>query len=267
MIRSGKRSVLGVQVDVIDYEGAVELILEAARHRKPLSATALAVHGLMLGVLNEEQRYRLNSLNLVLPDGQPVRWALNWLYGARLADRVYGPNLTLTICENSEREGLPVYFYGSTPEVLRRLKESLLRSFPRLILAGTSSSRFRRLTPEEKQEVVRNIRASGASIVFVGLGCPRQEVWAYEFRDALPGPVVAVGAALPFIAGTIRQAPGWMQARGLEWLFRLRTEPWRLWKRYLLLNPAFLALLLLQASGILRFRCGGKVPARELFYG
>lgn len=267
MIRRGKRNVLGIQVDVIDYEGAVELILEAARNRQPLSATAIAVHGLMLGVLGKEQRYRLNSLNLVVPDGQPVRWALNWLYEVGLMERVYGPNLTLAVCEQAEREALSVYFYGSTPEVLLRLKENLFRLFPRLVLAGTSGSKFRRLTIEEKEQVVADIRKSGASIVFVGLGCPRQEVWAYEFRDALPGPVIAVGAALPFIAGTVPQAPSWMQARGLEWLFRLWTEPKRLWKRYLLLNPAFLVLLLLQATGIVRFSAGGKAPSQELLYG
>jgi N-acetylglucosaminyldiphosphoundecaprenol N-acetyl-beta-D-mannosaminyltransferase len=267
MIRSGKRSVLGVQVDVVDYDGAVESILEAARDGRSLSVTALAVHGLMLGVLDQEQRYRLNSLNLAVPDGQPVRWALNWLYRVGLKDRVYGPTLTLAVCEKAEREGLPVYFYGATPEILLRLKENLLRAFPRLIFAGTSSSKFRRLTLGEKKQVVTNIRKSGASMVFVGLGCPRQEVWAYEFRDTLSCPVIAVGAALPFLAGTVPQAPEWMQARGLEWLFRLRTEPGRLWKRYLLLNPIFLALLLLQVSGILRFRSGGKVPTQELLYG
>jgi len=267
VIRTGKRSVLGIQVDVVDYEGAVELILQAARAGRPLSVTALAVHGLMLGVLDQEQRHRLNSLDLIVPDGQPVRWALNWLYRVGLSDRVYGPNLTLAVCERLEREGLAVYFYGSTPEVLTRLKEKLLRLFPRLILAGTSSSKFRRLTFDEKQQLVKDIRDSRAAIVFVGLGCPRQEVWAYELRDALPGPVVAVGAAFPFIAGTVPQAPGWMQARGLEWVFRLGTEPRRLWKRYLLFNPAFLGLLLLQALGIIRLPSDGKAPTRDLLCG
>jgi len=267
MIRSGKRSVLGIQVDMIDYDGAVQSILQGARNHEPLSVSALAVHGLMLGVFDREQRYRLNSLNLLVPDGQPIRWALNWLHGSGLTDRVYGPNLTLAVCRRAEEEQLPVYFYGATPEILALLTKNLLRMFPRLILAGTRSSKFRKLTSEEKEEIVADIRGTGTSIVFVGLGCPRQEVWAYEFRDALCCPVIAVGAALPFIAGTIAQAPTWMQDRGLEWLFRLRTEPRRLWRRYLLLNPAFLALLLLQAIGVIRFSNAGKMPAQELLYG
>jgi exopolysaccharide biosynthesis WecB/TagA/CpsF family protein len=180
---------------------------------------------------------------------------------------VYGPNLALAVCERAEEEGLSVYFYGSTPEILSQLKRNLLRRFPRLVFAGMDSSKFRRLTPQEKKQVIINIRQSGASIVFVGLGCPRQEVWAYEFRDLLSVPILAVGAAFPFLAGTLPQAPKWMQDHGLEWLFRLWTEPLRLWSRYLLLNPTYLFLLLLQALGILRFRNGGRPPSQELLFG
>ena len=267
MIRAGKRNVLGVLVDGVDYDAAVELIVEAARCRRRFSVTALAVHGLMTGVFDEEQRYRLNCFDLVVPDGQPVRWALNWFYGAGLRDRVYGPNLTLAVCERAEKEGLSVYFYGSTTEILSQLKRSLLRRFPRLVFAGMDSSKFRRLTPQEKGQVINNISQSGASIVFVGLGCPRQEVWAYAFRDLLSVPILAVGAAFPFLAGTLPQAPKWMQDSGLEWLFRLWTEPLRLWSRYLLLNPTYLFLLLLQALRILRFRNGGRPPSQELLFG
>lgn len=267
MIHAGKRAVLGVHVDVVDYEGAVEAIVEAARGKKPFSVTALAVHGLMTGVLDEEQRYRLNSFDLAVPDGQPVRWALNWLHSAGLQDRVYGPKLTLALCRRAEQEGLSVYFYGSTMEVLPRMKENLALRFPRLVIAGMTCSKFRRLTPSEKEDIAARIRESGASIVFVGLGCPRQEVWAYEFRNALSMPILSVGAAFPFIAGTLSQAPDRMQKCGLEWLFRLRTEPLRLWKRYLILNPLYLLLLLLQALRIRDFRDGGKEPVAELLLG
>lgn len=267
MIHSGKRAVLGVQVDVVDYEGAVEAITEAAESRRPFAVTALAVHGLMTGVLDEEQRYRLNCFDLAVPDGQAVRWALNWLHSAGLQDRVYGPKLTLEVCRRAEQKGLAVYFYGSTPEVLSLMRENLIRKFPRLRIGGMTCSKFRRLTADEKEDVTAEIQGSGACIVFVGLGCPRQEVWAYEFRDALRIPILSVGAAFPFIAGTLSQAPQWMQNRGLEWLFRLRTEPLRLWRRYLVLNPLYLLLLLIQAFKIHDFRDRGKEPVTEILFG
>ena len=267
MIQDGKRNVLGVSVDVTDYEAAVESIFQAARAKKPYTVTALAVHGLMTGVLNNEQRFRLNSLDLVVPDGQPVRWALNWIHKAALQNRVYGPNLTLEVCKRAEQEGLSVFFFGGTPEILQRLRQNLLLRFPRLQVAGTISSKFRSLTAPEKKHLVDQIRNSGASIVFVGLGCPRQEIWAYEFQEFISCPLLAVGAAFPFLAGTLKQAPRWMQERGLEWLFRFSVEPFRLWKRYLLLNPQFLILLSLQRLGIAHFGDRGKIPSEHVLPG
>jgi N-acetylglucosaminyldiphosphoundecaprenol N-acetyl-beta-D-mannosaminyltransferase len=267
VIRSGKKNVLGVAIDVTDYEAAVEDILDAARGRKPFGVTALAVHGLMTGVLDDEQRFRLNALDLVVPDGQPVRWALNWIHKAGLRKRVYGPNLTLEVCKRAEQEGVGVYFYGSTPEILERLQKNLLVRFPRLHVAGTMSSKFRCLTLEEKGQVVEEIGRSGASIVLVGLGCPRQEVWVYEFRECLSCPLLAVGAAFPFLAGSLKQAPQWMQEHGLEWLYRLSREPLRLWKRYLWLNPQFLALLMLQRLGVVNFGDRGRFPSARVIPG
>lgn len=267
MMREGKRNVLGILVDIIDYDSAVDAIVSAAQQKAPFAVTALAVHGLMIGVLDREHQYRLNCFDLVVPDGQPVRWALNWLHGASLRDRVYGPKLMLAVCRRAEREGLPVFLYGSTQEVLLRTKENLLQQFPRLSIAGTTSSRFGHLTPAEKEALVASIRGCGASIVFVALGCPRQEIWAYEYRACLSLPVIAVGAAFPFIAGTVAQAPPWMQKRGLEWLFRLGTEPLRLWRRYLILNPMYLLLLSVQLLGLHDFSCSGRIPKKDLSYG
>jgi N-acetylglucosaminyldiphosphoundecaprenol N-acetyl-beta-D-mannosaminyltransferase len=267
MIRNGKRNVLGVAIDVTDYEAAVEDILQAARGRKPFGVTALAVHGLMTGVLDDEQRFRLNALDMVVPDGQPVRWALNWIYGAGLRERVYGPNLTLEVCKRAEQEGLSVFFYGGTAEILGQLERNLVKRFPRLRVAGTMSSKFRRLAPPEMDRVVEEIRSSGASIVFVGLGCPRQEIWAYEFRASIRCPLLAVGAAFPFLAGTLKQAPVWMQDRGLEWLYRLLAEPLRLWKRYLFLNPHFLVLLIFQRLGLANFGDRGRIPSGRVLPG
>jgi exopolysaccharide biosynthesis WecB/TagA/CpsF family protein len=207
----------------------------------------------MTGHQDADQRFRLNHFDLVVPDGQPVRWALNLLHGTGLEDRVYGPNLMLRICAAAARDDLPIYLYGSKPEVLAALTRNLQAKFPALRIAGAEPSRFRKLTESEKAETVARIRASGARIVFAGLGCPRQEVWAYEYRDQLSMPVIAVGAAFDFHAGNLAQAPAWMQKRGLEWLFRLRTEPRRLWRRYLILNPWYASLLVMQWSRMRKF--------------
>jgi N-acetylglucosaminyldiphosphoundecaprenol N-acetyl-beta-D-mannosaminyltransferase len=264
----GKRNVLGVLVDAVDYEGAVERIVTAAKEGRGYSVSALAVHGVMTGVLDPEQRYRLNHLDMATPDGQPVRWALNLLHGARLRDRVYGPTLMLGLCRAAAEKGLPIYLYGSSQEVLDRLEPALGERVSGLAVAGAEPSKFRRTTAEEKAEIVDRIRRSGARMVFVGLGCPRQETFAYEYRDALRMPVVAVGAAFDFHAGLLPEAPPAMQRAGLQWLHRLIQEPGRLWKRYLTLNPAYLGLLGLQALGIWRPDPGtARRPGREVLTG
>jgi N-acetylglucosaminyldiphosphoundecaprenol N-acetyl-beta-D-mannosaminyltransferase len=267
MIRLGKRNILGVLIDVIDYESAVDVIMEAARRQEALAVSALAVHGVMTGVLDSEHRYRLNHLDLVVPDGQPVRWALNTIHGAGLSDRVYGPVLTLRVCQRAAAEAVPIYLYGSTQRVLEALQRALQKGFPGIRIAGAEPSRFRKLTRSEKNELVDRIQNSGAGMILVGLGCPRQEVWAYEYACLLKMPILAVGAAFDFIAGNLRQAPRWMQDRGLEWLFRLWMEPLRLWRRYLYLNPAYLSLLSLQLIGLYRPNPAGCKPSNELSYG
>jgi N-acetylglucosaminyldiphosphoundecaprenol N-acetyl-beta-D-mannosaminyltransferase len=267
MLNKGKRNIIGILIDAVDYETATEFILSAAREKRAAAVSAVAVHGLMTGVLNREQKFRLNHFDLLVPDGQPVRWAINGLHRAGLPDRVYGPNLMLELCARAAVERLPIYFYGSTPDVLCSLKQSLEKRFPGILIAGMESSKFRRLVPEEKPIIAAGIRDSGASIVFVGLGCPRQEVFAYEFRDILLMPVVAVGAAFPFLAGEIAQAPRWMQDAGLEWLFRLASEPRRLWRRYFLLNPMYMFLVMMQGLGLSSFSTSGQAPSDELRHG
>src|SRR5690242_12524218 len=175
MIDQGKRNVLGVQVDAVDYAAAVDKILTAAREQRPLAVTALAVHGVMTGVQDRAHGARLNAFDLVTPDGQPVRWALNNLYGAGLTDRVYGPDLTLKVLASCADEGLPVYLYGSTVDTLDRLVPALTARLPGLKVAGAEPSKFRPLAPGEDRELAERIAASGARVVLVGLGCPRQE--------------------------------------------------------------------------------------------
>ncbi len=260
MVNNGKRNILGINVSVIDYEGAVAAIVKAAEDLKPLKVSALAVHGVMTGALDRVHRYRLNSFDLVTPDGQPVRWALNLLHGAGLRDRVRGPDLTLKVCEEAARRGLPVYLYGSRNEVLEKFKALLMRKYPDLRIAGSRPSLFRRSTDAEKKTIAEEIRNSGARIVLVGLGCPRQEVWVYEYATLLPLPALAVGAAFDFHAGFLSEAPRAMGDHGLEWLYRLVQEPRRLWRRYILLNPAFLAMLFAQFAQLRSFADPGVKP-------
>jgi N-acetylglucosaminyldiphosphoundecaprenol N-acetyl-beta-D-mannosaminyltransferase len=144
MIDLGKKNILGVLVNVIDYEAATGKIVAAAKSQQNLTATALAVHGVMTRVLDPVQRYRLNQFDLATPYGQPVRWALAWLHKAKLADRVYGPTLMLKICEKAQQEALPIFLYGSRPVVIESLEKNLFSRFPRLVIAGKEPSRFRR---------------------------------------------------------------------------------------------------------------------------
>jgi N-acetylglucosaminyldiphosphoundecaprenol N-acetyl-beta-D-mannosaminyltransferase len=253
VINRGRYSILGINVHAVDYEFAINAIVAAAEKRSPYSVSALAVHGVMTGVFDPIHARRLNGLDLVVPDGQPVRWALRWLHNKRLPDRVYGPNLTLRVAEAFADRGLSVYLYGSTAETLNKFDENLGKRFPNLRVAGMEPSKFRRLTVDERNALANRIKASNANAVFLGLGCPRQETWAYEYRDLLNIPILAVGAAFDFHAGVLPQAPQRIQDFGLEWLYRLVQEPRRLWRRYIILNPLYMGNVLLQYLGLKQF--------------
>ncbi|MEM8687025.1 MAG: WecB/TagA/CpsF family glycosyltransferase [Pseudomonadota bacterium] len=267
MLDFGKHKVAEVNISAVDYEAACAKVVEAAETKSALSVSALAVHGVMTGVLDTQHAERLNALDLVVPDGQPVRWALRLVHGIALPDRVYGPELTLRICARAEANALPVYFYGSKPAVLEKLRAQLGERFPKLKIAGMEPSKFRQLSAEENTEAVQRIKQSGAQIVFVGLGCPRQEVWAYENAPDLSLPVLAVGAAFDFHAGLLSQAPPWMQAKGLEWLYRLIMEPTRLWHRYLVLNPLFCWEIAKQMLGLKKGDGRAAQQPAKMYYG
>jgi N-acetylglucosaminyldiphosphoundecaprenol N-acetyl-beta-D-mannosaminyltransferase len=263
MIDKGKWPVLGVNVDAVDYEVAVERTVAAAKQKKSFIVTALPVHGIMTGVRDARHRYRLNRFDLLVPDGQPVRWALNLLFRTRLRDRVYGPNLMLRLCERLAREGLPIFLFGSRTETLEKLRANLIGRYPTLIVSGTRQGEYRRVTPTERAEIADQIKSSGAALTFVGLGCPRQEIWAYENSSDLKMPLVCVGAAFDFHAGTAVQASEPLQAAGLEWAFRLFKEPKRLWRRYLFLNPLYIAMIAAQAAGITDFVKESNPPTED----
>jgi N-acetylglucosaminyldiphosphoundecaprenol N-acetyl-beta-D-mannosaminyltransferase len=268
LIDLGKRTVLGVAVDITDYESAVDRIVDAAKKKKPFAVTALPVHGIMTGALDSQHRYRLNTFDLLVPDGQPVRWALNLIHGVGLRERVYGPTLMLSLCERLAEEGLPIYLFGSRQETIDLLSERLRQRFPSLRIAGSQPGRFKVMSQNERDEIVRAISESGAAVVFVGLGCPRQEIWAYENRAAVSVPAVCVGAAFDFHAGTVAQAPPSLQRVGLEWAYRFAHEPKRLWRRYMLLNPMYVGMVAAQATGAIDFDSRpANPPLRDLNYG
>lgn len=242
--------VLGVTIAGTSLQSAVGAVIYAAKNRQSMAVSALAVHGLMEAVKDPEFQYRLNELDLVLPDGQPVRWALGWLSGVRIPDRVPGPDLMFEVCRSAAREGLGIFLYGSTADTLSRLGSELLRQIPDLRIDGVQPSRFRAATEVEREADRARIATSGASVVFVGLGCPRQEIWIYENHRELAMPVLAVGAAFDYHAGLLKRSPKWMGRAGLEWLYRLAQEPKRLFGRYARFNTRFVISLTLHKLGI-----------------
>lgn len=229
---------------ITDYLRASETIISKARIRKSYGVSALAVHGLIETVRDNSFRTLVNKLDMVVPDGQPIRWALNSFYKAGLEDRVTGPILTKYVLARASEEKLSVYLYGSTPETLEKFVAFININYPGVSIAGIHPDRFREATPEEDQADIEKINASGANIVLVGRGCPRQEKWVANHLGKVNAVMMAVGAAFDFHAGNISQAPAWMQQAGMEWFYRLIQEPRKLWKRYLTTNPYFIFLFL-----------------------
>lgn len=224
----------------VDYDSASDIIIDHAKRRNSFGVSALAVHGLMESVDNQSLGDKINLIDLIVPDGQPVRWALNSFYKLGMKDRVYGPELTLWVLEKADKLGLKVYLYGSTATTLEKLQAFVERSYPRVDICGVHVDRFREATPEEDVEDILKINNSGAHIVLVGRGCPRQELWVANHKGKVNAAMMAVGAAFDFHAGLLKQAPDWMQRNGLEWLFRLIQEPKRLFKRYFITNSLFI---------------------------
>ena len=238
-----KVELFGVRLTPTCYEEAVEAVMRAARWRRGGAVDLMPVHGLVTASRDPAYRRRINRFDIVAPDGQPVRWALNLFHNTGLPDRCYGPELMLRLCDAAAREGVAVYLYGGTPDVVAALKDKLACRFPALRVVGAESPPFRPLTESEDRAAVARINSSGAGILFLGTGCPKQEIFASEHRDRIKAVQVCVGAAFDFHAGKKRMAPAWMQKRGLEWLFRLGQEPGRLWRRYLVTNTIFSLLV------------------------
>jgi N-acetylglucosaminyldiphosphoundecaprenol N-acetyl-beta-D-mannosaminyltransferase len=260
-ISLASRKVLGMRVDGTSYEDASRRVLRWARERRSAYVCVATVHMVMEAFDSGAFQRMVNGADLVTPDGMPLVWALKRL-GVRGASRVYGPELMPHVVERAAQEGVPIGLYGGTPESLETFLQVLMARYPEIKVVCRIAPPFRPLTPEEDEAVTREIVASGVRILFVGIGCPKQERWMFEHKDRIPAVMLGVGAAFDFHTGRVRQAPRWMQAAGLEWVFRLMMEPRRLWKRYAKNNPRFVGLFLMQLLGSRRF--AGEVGSGEL---
>ncbi len=239
-----KKNLFGVDYAIIDYDKASNFIIKMGKRHNSVAVSALAVHGLVTSVLDQELYEKIKKIHLIVPDGQPIKWALNYFYKVGLKDRVYGPELMLHVLKKASIEKLNVFLYGSTEDTLNKLKGFIFKEFSGVNICGMHIDRFRDSTLKEDLEDIKKINNSNANIVLVGRGCPRQEIWVSDHIDKINAPMLAIGAAFDFHAGKVKQAPRFMQDYGLEWLFRLIQEPGRLWKRYLVTNTYFILLVI-----------------------
>jgi len=241
----GARYVLGMRVDATSYGEATDLIVRWAQRGESRTVIEVPVNAVMESYDHPDFQKVINRADLVTPGGMPIVWTLR-LLGVKGQPRVYGPELTLHVCAAAARLRIPVGFYGGSEQALALMQKRLVEQYPGLTIVYACSPPFRLLSPAEEEKVAAEIRQSGCRILFVGLGCPKQERWMERHRDILPAVMLGVGAAFDFISGQKRQAFPWMQAMGLEWLFRWATEPRRLFFRYAYHNPRFVVLTAVQ---------------------
>jgi len=241
--------VLGTRIVSTDYVTATHTIQLWANERISRYICVANVHMLMEAWDDPVFNDIVNLADMVTPDGMPLVWMLR-LKGRNNQQRVYGPTLMLHVLEMAARENIPVGFYGGEPSTLDLLVKRMRAKYPGLTVAYVFGPPFRELSPDEDMEIVSSIRKSEARILLVGLGCPKQERWMAKHRGKIPAVMVGVGAAFNIHAGIRSQAPMWMQKAGLEWLYRFFQEPGRLWKRYLVQNPRFVALALAELLNI-----------------
>ncbi len=253
-------TILGTSIASLTYDEAVTAIIDKAAQDAPAHAYVCAVNVHTTSIARRDPSFRavLNGAMLALPDGKPLIWAHRFLGGRALSERVYGPTLMLKACEAAAERGLPVYLYGGAADVPEKLAAVLSGHYPKLRIVGAVSPPFRKNIAEDAALNVEidAINASGAKIVFVALGAPKQERFMAQYAARIRPLQIGVGAAFDFHAGRVSQAPAWMQDAGLEWFFRFCAEPRRLWRRYLFYNPYFVARLFLQRLGL-------DAPSRE----
>lgn len=246
-------SILGVSVAQVTYADATARILAwAGQKGSTRTVVAANTHVATEAVLNPEYNAAISDADMVVPDGMPLVWASR-LLGGTIRDRCYGPTLMERTLDESQATGHSHFLYGATDHTLEQAQSSIATRWPETHLAGYMAAPFGELDDSAEMANVARINAVGPDILWIGLGCPKQELWMKRYRQHLQVPVVlSVGAAFDFIAGLKPQAPLWMQKAGLEWLFRLVTEPRRLWRRYFFRNPYFVWQFMLQ---YFRSRC------------
>lgn len=253
--RIPRANILGVGVSAVNMPQALDIIerwMADKARRSGRYVCCSNTHSIMACQTDPALRAIHNRAGLVTPDGMPLVW-LSRRAGFAQVERVYGPDLLLALCERTAGSGARHFFYGGAPGVAEKLAENLRRRFPGLHVAGIIVPPFRPLSEAEDAHIVTEIEASGADVVWVGLGMPKQERWMADHAERLRAVLIGVGAAFDFHAGVKRQAPLWMQQRGLEWLFRLLTEPRRLWRRYFSTIPPFIVLALIQRLGFRQY--------------
>jgi N-acetylglucosaminyldiphosphoundecaprenol N-acetyl-beta-D-mannosaminyltransferase len=250
----GRFSVLGVAFNALQIPDVILQMRHWIARREACRYIAVTgMHGITEARHKMEFRQALADADLVVADGTPVVWIARFR-GHHLRRRVYGPELMLRFCQEAVSAGCRHYLLGGASGVPEELAQSLEKSCPGIIIVGAHSPSFRPSTEEEDASVIENINLAAADVLWVGLGTPKQETWMREHRDKLRVPVmIGVGAAFDFLSHRKRQAPVWMQERGLEWLFRLLQEPQRLWKRYLVGGFEFVVLVALELLGLRRF--------------
>ena len=235
--------ILGVDIDAVTWPETLARITAWAVQRESRSIAVCNVHSVVTARWDPHFGQAITQADMAVPDGMPLAWFMR-TRGAAGQPRINGPDLMLRLCAWAEAHGESVFLYGTTPATLHRLKAKLRERYPALRIAGTIAPPFRPLTAEEDAEVAARINASGAGLVFVALGCPKQEKWAHDHRGEINAVMIGVGVAFDYYAGNVRRAPHWMQRSGLEWAYRLVTEPRRLWRRYLVTNAVFITRML-----------------------
>lgn len=243
-----RQLVLSSQIDRMSWDAALARLLDWGRRHERRYVCLCNVHSAVTAAYDATFESIVNNADMAAPDGAPVAWAVRHFSGVA-QERINGPDLMWRALAAAEQAGMSVYFYGGSAATLAALQAAATRRFPRLLLAGAMSPPFRQPTPEEDLEHIARINDSGADLVFVGLGCPKQERWMASHCGRVAAPLVGVGAAFDYHAGTLKRAPLWWQRHGLEWLYRLGMEPRRLARRYLVGNTLFVLRLLRQMAG------------------
>jgi N-acetylglucosaminyldiphosphoundecaprenol N-acetyl-beta-D-mannosaminyltransferase len=259
---NAKAVVLGSTVDPLSWDAALQRLHVWSQCSQSRYVCICNVHTIVTASLVSGFSAAINDADMTLPGGMPVAWYMR-MVGVRKQERIDASELMWRLCEDAAASTQAVFFFGSSPRVLRRLSVYLQRRLPRLRIAGTYSPPYRRLTVEEDERLVAELNASGARLVFVALGCPKQELWMAEHRGRIRAVMIGVGAAFDYYAGTVKRAPLWMQEVGLEWAFRLAQEPQRLWRRYLVAISMFIFLSATQLlKAIKQSKLRTSVPPR-----